>query len=1059
MKKFFICTCHNLYRILAVIAVVAVANPFAIADSKESQLQKRKTYLEQKYAEKTSVVEKMIAGKHNYFPPSTYREAEKATTAMPQSTESGDLLYGFLMDDAHNSATGIYSITVDENATTQLVHESSLHIAGGTYVPNELILQTYSATDFIPTGLYAKDIDSGKERQITSYGNADPFFFDMTYDQSQDVVYAVGGGLSDPTMSIYSIDINDGSYEKLFELDCMFYTLAATDDGGILYGIDEIGQLYRISVADASSQLVEWTGYIPTYMQSMTYNTQDGLLYWALYTDMYTSSLVTIDPATATPNVIAERLGNNAEVGALYFSNDPTSSLVPSAPTDFDVMTGSQGALQATLMWVNPTTSLNGDQLTSLQRIDIYRNGEIVHSIEKPQTGKAQTWVDTNVPQGLTTYRIIAVNEYGNGRAAQSQPIFIGRDAPGTVRNLNATKQADSYVVNITWDAPIVGKNNGYFDASSLSYKVIRYPDGKVIADNTQQTEAKDETITETQGYSYGVVATNNDGESDTIRSNTIVVGPALDIPYSCSFATEEERNMWVVEDSNGDNCTWYYDSNFGGDASWFMHYYYNEDGVTAANDWFFSAPLHFEQGKQYILSYDVRLGGNLSQEKFRVALCNGMSSESVAQEIDNCTDFESNFTFVNRSVSFIPETSGDFSLGFHVYSDANQYLVHITNIKVTEAVSTDMLIESFKGMEVAVRGEETTYEVTVRNNGAEAMTNFIVNVADANDGTIYGTQDVNYNLGINKTLIVPVKCKITASADTQLTAEVIADDDAESSNNKSRTIEVEVLQDAEKYDMVKIGDNERKVSAYVPFDLHNTYSVTQMLFNPTLLRFSAATIERIGYNYYVQEGEYAKNIKLKIYMRNAENEGSIYQWIDPESFTLVYDGEISLDEDNNASMLKLDVPFQYDGKELVIMTKTEGGCEDYSYNYFFATTQDVSDQNFYSMSWNGNEDTFDPNVAGMEARVYPQFTFVLADAVQVGGVTDVKDAGYRITVLAGRQVVITGEYDKAYLYSTDGVLLQTDNGDGIIETHNQGIYLLRVLANGSAKTHKIIIK
>ena len=194
--------------------------------------------------------------------------------------------------------------------------------------------------------------------------------------------------------------------------------------------------------------------------------------------------------------------------------------------------------------------------------------------------------------------------------------------------------------------------------------------------------------------------------------------------------------------------------------------------------------------------------------------------------------------------------------------------------------------------------------------------------------------------------------------------------------------------------------------------------------------------------------------------MRNAQDEGAIYQWFDPESFTLVYDGEISLDEQNNARMMQLDVPFDYSGKELIIMTETDGGKEDYYYNWFYSSTQDDSDQNTYSMSWNGNEDTFNPNVAGMESAVYPQFTFVLADATQVGAVEAVENApAYRVSTLAGGQIIITGKYDKALLYSTDGMLLNTDNGDGMIETRGQGIYLLRVVADGAAKTHKIIVK
>ena len=1064
MRKYLSVSVKMLCRMLALVAVVAIATPIALAGSKETRIQKHKTSLEQRYAGKTSVVEKMLAGKEKLNRPKAMPGIDRPTAAQPYRTATGEMLYGFLMSDTEGTPAGIISISIDENATTSLLHESDLNISAGTLVLNELILETYSSYDLTASGLWAKDIATGEERQIATYGSDDPIFFDMTYDESRDAVYAVGGGLLDDFMSVYSINITDGSYEKLFEIDCMLYTLASVSDG-LMYGIDDIGYLYRISVDEMGTEMVEWTGYFPSYSQSMTYNPDDGLFYWAYYSEEWTSSLLTVDPQYPEAQVVAETLGNNAEVGALYFNSDPSAMMVPSAPTDFDVMAGSNGALTATLMWVNPTTSLDGNQLQSITRLDVYRNGEVVKSFDNPKAGNAQVFSDTDVPQGLTTYRLVAVNEYGNGRAAESAAVYIGRDVPGTVRNLTATKAADSYRVDIAWDAPITGKHNGWMDASTLRYNVVRYPDGKVLAEGITERTYTDKGITETAGYSYGVVAINNDGEGDTSLSNVVIVGPALTIPFSCSFATEQERNLWIIEDANEDGCTWYYDNNWGGVDSYFMHYYYNEDGVTAANDWFFSAPIKFEAGKRYMLSYDVRLGSTyLGKEKFRVVLCGDMSSGDEVQEIDNCTDFDSNFQFENRAVSFTPNASGEYSLGFQVYSDPNQYFVHITNISITEIADVDMAATAFMGMEVAVRSEETTYEVTVLNNGANNMTNFVVNVLDADDGTVYGTQDVKYDLGVNKTLIVPVKCEISSAASSvKLVAEVIADGEDESvmANNRSRTIDVELLQDSEKYDMVKIGNNERDVSAYVPFDLHTTYSVTQMLFNPTLLGFGAATIERVGYNYYVSSGEYAQNVKVKMYMRNAENIGALYEWLDPESFTLVYEGVMSLDEDNNAGMMELSKPFAYTGKELIIMTETEGGGNEYYYNWFFASTQDVEDQNPYSMVWSGNEDTFDHTVAGMESRVYPQFTFVLSDAQS--GVENVGSnaPSYKVSTLADGQISITGEYDKALLYSIDGMLLQVNGGDGLIEVggYNDGIYLLKVFAGTTSTTHKVIVR
>lgn len=1057
MKRFLSVSVSTLCRMLAVIVLLSTANPSAFADSKESLLQKRKMYLEQRYAGKTTALEKAL-GARGEKRAAIKKDAPKASLLSSYRAIESDILYGFLMsDETEDYLPGIVTISLDGNASTSLMQESFLNISAGTCVLNELYLQTYSSYTLEADGLYAKDIETGEERLITSYTGDDPRFMDMTYDENTGMIYAVGATLTDELMSIYSISPATGEYEQLFYIDYILFTLASSSDG-YLYGINDYGELFRISVEYQSCDYVEWTGYFPAYLQSMTYNSNDGLLYWGLYTKEGTSSLLTVEPEYGMTEIKSETLGNNAEIGALFFRTDPERMLVPSAPTEMNVVTGSNGECTATISWTNPTTSLDGNTLTSLDRVEIQRNGIIVYEITNPTIGGHETWSDTDVPQGVTTYSIVAINEYGNGSAAENTPVFIGRDVPSTVNDLVLAKRGEGYELNLTWTAPLTGKHDGWFDASTLRYNVVRYPDATVVAENLTECTYTDNSITETKGYSYGVVALNDDGTGDTLRSNVIIVGPALEVPYACSFNTEEERNMWIIEDANGDGCTWYYDHNWGGVESYFMHYYYNEDCVTAADDWFFSAPIHFEAGKSYLLSYDVRLGGSLGQEKFRVALCNGTSSENVVQEIDNHTDFQSNFLFENASTSFVPETTGEFSLGFQVYSDPNQYFVHITNILVKEVNEVDMVCNSLHGMDVAVNGIESTYEVTVTNNGSNAIEYFTVNVAD-NNGTVYGSVEVDTQLNVNSTLIVPVKCNITSDTNVQLVGRVVAEGDAVSDNNTTAPMEVEVLQDAEKYNMVKIGNNTT-LCAYVPFDLHEYYSVTQMLFNPNILGFTSTSIERIGYNYSVIWGDtFAKNIKLKIYMTNIEDIGSLSGWLDPALFTLVYDGEISLDENNNAQMLTLDTPFNYEGKELAVMTETEGGCDDYYYNCFYSSTEDISDDNFYSMSWSDNEYIFDVTEQGMESRVYPNFSFILKN--DNGAVNDVNASSYKVYTLADKYITIVGKYDKAALFSTDGMLIQEANGEENIGVANckQGIYLLQVRCGDSVKTHKIVVR
>lgn len=102
------------------------------------------------------------------------------------------------------------------------------------------------------------------------------------------------------------------------------------------------------------------------------------------------------------------------------------NALSPAQPSELAISADAEGAQQATLQLVAPTSTLNGQSLSSLSRIDVKRNGELVHSFEAPAPGEALTWTDEAVPYvGLHTYTLVAVNEAGEGESL-SQTIFVG---------------------------------------------------------------------------------------------------------------------------------------------------------------------------------------------------------------------------------------------------------------------------------------------------------------------------------------------------------------------------------------------------------------------------------------------------------------------------------------------------------------------------------------------------------------------------------------------------------------------------------------------------------
>lgn len=197
--------------------------------------------------------------------------------------------------------------------------------------------------------------------------------------------------------------------------------------------------------------------------------------------------------------------------------------LAPEAPIGFTVVPGIEGALQATLSWTNPGNSINGDPLTDLTSIKIYRNAELIYSITSPVIGNPETFVDNTIPQSdIYTYEIIGENTSGIGNGASSVQ-FIGIDYPGAPQDLLLSNVDDHG--HLSWEVPVPNAHGGYFIPGEISYSIVRYPGAVDIASGITATEFTDITIDSTCYYYYTVEALNTSGFGSIDTSNSVMIG------------------------------------------------------------------------------------------------------------------------------------------------------------------------------------------------------------------------------------------------------------------------------------------------------------------------------------------------------------------------------------------------------------------------------------------------------------------------------------------------------------------------------------------------------
>lgn len=224
---------------------------------------------------------------------------------------------------------------------------------------------------------------------------------------------------------------------------------------------------------------------------------------------------------------------------------------VPARVSDVTVTTD-KGQMPVTIGFTAPATYKGTDiPLPSLTKIVLTAPGEsywdpdvVLETVTDIAPGESRSLtVNKEGITGVTTWKFVAYNEDGASDYTDVK-IFIGEDTPGAVRNFKAVEQEDGNML-LTWEAPTTGTNNGYFDASDLKYTVMQKTPGAsswsenttVLAQDIAECSYLYEcTADEPTKLRFAVKAASAAGAGAETSSGYLIVGPALDFPFSEGF-------------------------------------------------------------------------------------------------------------------------------------------------------------------------------------------------------------------------------------------------------------------------------------------------------------------------------------------------------------------------------------------------------------------------------------------------------------------------------------------------------------------------------------------
>lgn len=965
------------------------------------------------------------------------------------TTKTAYGVLGFDLTDG-NMLNGLVSFPFTEGARFSLVKyfgDANHDVTAGAYAERyyyaELTQTDLTTQKMIPVELIRYDIEKDVTESVGELSGYTSHINDMSYDYSTKTMYAISV-LNDAYTQLFTIDLNTAESKLVADLDRRFFTLACTYEGQ-LYGISFEGDLCRIDKTNGNVTVVGATGWHPTYYQSMEFDHSDETLYWAANlmggTD-FDDCIATVDINTGAAQKVAA-VGNSPQIAGLYVPFAASEKGTPSAVSDFECVPGANGATTVALYWMNPTQTFDGKELSSLTDIKVYRDRELIKTFENPEIGEEMSYTDDlgDVKGGYHFYSVVASNSVGEG-AEEKVRIFVGRDIPADITTL--TLQHDGYdKAVISWNQPELGPNGGYVDASSLSYKVVRKPDGRVIADGLKQTTVSDENISPVGQYSYSVVASNADGESNAVETETRVFGPAYSMPVTFDFTAFDADNSWTVMDANKDGYAWMWTKVSSGDRVMG----HQASSTAVSDDWLISYYMPFEKDATYRAEMELHA---YSADKLEFALLDEMYTVKPAQVLDTVT-IKGNRDKQRIGVVFKAESDGYKNLGIHALSPMRADWLEVFNLSVKKAEKSNLAAVSISGPEKPMAKKESVYTVRVENRGTDKAYAYRVTLVDKN-GEELNHKDVAVTLNSGEYADVEVAWTPQVADTTAICGVVRTWPDDEYADDNTTDYMTVIVREAFDGDVVGIGLESSSTASSSPFDLSNQYAAALNIYSADEIGENKdMLIQKLAWPYdALYQYSDVETIPVRIYLANTDLTNTKDGWIPEEQLTLVYDGITSIAQKSTGDLtIALDEPFKYEaGKNLAVLTAVN--CDTYCPYVSFRQYNSPLEGNaayewgsYYAKQWFDFTQVGHQNYYSRCASIMIYLTEDTPNGIASANAAAVAGTAYTVSDVAGR-VVATGVFSEQGTVNTSGL--------------QRGVYVVSYKVDGKRQAMKISV-
>lgn len=799
-------------------------------------------------------------------------------------------------------------------------------------------------------GLYTIDMETGERTLVSKSGF---HLSEMTMDYTTGTVYGIASSAKNlatinlTTGETATVGAFSGSTETIYML-----ALACHKDGR-LFGISTDDNLWLIDKATAACTLVGSTGVNAAFTQSMDFDRNSGVLYWANCGDY---KLYTVDITTGKATLIGG-VGENGD-DSLSGIFVPYIDVPAGAPDRVTARKAVASGSSVTLTWTNPSTDAQGNPLGELGSVKIMRDGNLLKevTVDASKIGASMEYVDADAPTGLRSYSFIPVNSKGEGgEETDDVTVSVGENAPGAVGSFTVTTGDNT--ATLAWTAPTEGMYGGeYNPANVVKYVIVRSSDSgdKKI----EVTDPSATSYTDTPGfgtYTYSIYAVNGIGDGVKTTAEPVTVKPADWIVMADGEAVVENGKTYKFYDNAGPGA-----------------YYTNSQNLTL------TIRPATPESKVMVAFKSMEV-----EEYDNITVYNGPNTD--APKIGEYTG-----PAVPADLLALESSSKDGSLTFVFFSDMMSRMegweADVTAVKKKQQ---DLAAVSLTGDKLPAKGAEAAYQVGVMNKGVKNIAAGDYKVVLKDGAGVQLAEAQGPAVETMATVSVELKFTPTTVADMVVKAEIVYAADEDSSNNESETLGVSVLAEGSRF--VEAGDPSDQVLV-VPISFMGEEAISEIIYYKEEIGLQSGRLKMIGYDY-SSVGTNYKDVPVRIWVGETEKTDLAEGAIPASELTLVFDGTIDVTQGDTEMTYQFAEPYEYKGGNLVVMIhKKSVGTTSYDVGYKGTFGKSGEPQRSRFDSTFDASETLDPNATEMgysAGTIWPFTKMLFIDAV--GGVNMVE--------------------------------------------------------------------